>query len=260
MSNNIHPTANVSPQASLGENNQIGAGVSVDAGVALGDNNVLMNGVILKEGTRLGNENTLHEYTVIAGSPQDLGFNQDKQSYVELGDGNVLREYVTVHRASQEQATTRLGNHNYLMTHVHLGHDCVLGNNIIIAPSTGLGGFVEVADKAFISGGVMVHQFVHIGTFAMIGGNAKITQNVLPYMITDGVPAMVRGLNLVGLKRGGFTRDDIKILKSAYQLVHRSGLPQETIIQRLLELNHGLTDHLAEFISSSKRSFHREKS
>lgn len=259
MSNTIHPTAFVSPEASLGVDNQIGAGVSIEAGVTLGNNNVLMQGVVLKAGTRLGSENILHEYSVMGGLPQDLGF-KDMPTYVELGNGNVLREYVTINRASQKQAATRLGNDNYLMTQVHLGHDCVLGNNVIIAPGSGLGGFVQVADKAFISGGVMVHQFVHIGTFAMVGGNAKITQNVLPYMITDGVPAIVRGLNLVGLKRGGLKHKDIKVLKSAYQLIHRSGLQQETIVQRLSELDNELCTHLAEFIMSSKRSFHREKS
>lgn len=259
MTNSIHPTASVSPDASLGEHNQIGAGVSIEAGVNLGDNNVLMQGVVLKQGTRLGNDNTLHEYVVLGGQPQDLGF-KDKQTYVELGNGNVLREYVTLNRASQEAAATRMGNENYLMTQVHLGHDCVLGDNVIIAPGSGLGGFVEVADRAFISGGVMVHQFVHIGTFAMVGGNSKITQDVLPYMITDGNPATVRGLNLVGLKRGGFSRDDVKRLKSAYQLVLRSGLPQETFLQRLEEENHKFSSHLAEFIASAKRSFHREKS
>jgi len=259
LSNTIHPTALVSAKASLGEHNQIGAGVSIEAGVTLGNNNTLMQGVVLKEGTRVGNDNTLHEYSVLGGLPQDLGF-KDKPTYVELGNGNVLREYVTVNRASQEETATRLGNDNYLMTQVHLGHDCVLANNVIIAPGTGLGGFVNVADKAFISGGVMVHQFVHIGTYAMVGGNAKITQNVLPYMITDGVPAVARGLNLVGLKRGGFRHNDIKILKSAYQLINRSGLPQETVIEHLREFNHELSTHLAEFMLSSKRSFHREKS
>jgi len=164
-----------------------------------------------------------------------------------------------VHRASKSEAVTRLGDRNYLMTHVHLAHDCQLGNQVIIAPSAGLGGHVHVADRAFISGGVMVHQFVHIGTLAMIGGNAKITQDVLPYMITDGVPGTVRGLNLVGLRRAGVTRPDIQVLKKAYQLIHRSAQPQQAILDDLREIDSPYTLHLAEFIASSSRSFHREK-
>ena len=225
----------------------------------IGNGNSLLTGALLKNGLRMGNDNTVHEYAVIGGFPQDLSFDPTTLSYVTIGNGNTLREYVTVHRASKAQAITRLGDRNYLMTQVHLAHDCQLGNQVIIAPGTGLGGFVHVADGAFISGGVMVHQFVRIGTLAMIGGNAKITQDVLPYMITDGVPGTVRGLNLVGLRRAGFSRTDIQILKKAYQLILRSSQPQQAIIDDLREIESPYALHLAEFIASSSRSFHREK-
>ncbi len=257
MSNTIHPTAIVSPAAQLGENNQIGPFVVIEDDVQLGNGNSLLAGVVLKKGTRLGDDNTIHEYTVLGGLPQDLGF-REMPSYVEIGNKNVIREYVSINRASQEEAATRLGDNNYLMTQVHLGHDCELADNVIVAPGSGLGGFVHVAERAFISGGVMVHQFVHIGTLAMVGGNAKITRNVLPYMITDGVPAEVRGLNLVGLRRAGFQREEMRELKQAYQLIHRSGLPLEEILNRLQEAPGGCSRHLAEFIAGSARGFHRE--
>ena len=259
MSNTIHPTAIVSDQARLGENNNVGPHVIIEGDVQIGNGNSLLTGAVLKSGVRMGNDNTVHEYAVIGGVPQDLGFDPTTPSYVTIGNSNTLREYVTVHRASKSEAVTRLGDRNYLMTHVHLAHDCQLGNQVIIAPSTGLGGFVHVADRAFISGGVMVHQFVHIGTLAMIGGNTKITQDVLPYMITDGVPGSVRGLNLVGLRRAGVTRPDIQILKKAYQLIHRSAQPQQAILDDLREIDSPYALHLAEFIASSSRSFHREK-
>ena len=259
MSNTIHPTAIVSDQAQLGENNFVGPHAIIEDDVQIGNGNSLLTGAVLKNGVRMGNDNTVHEYAVIGGLPQDLGFDPATLSYVAIGSGNTLREYVTVHRASKAQALTRLGDRNYLMTQVHLAHDCQLGNQVIIAPSTGLGGHVHVADRAFISGGVMVHQFVHIGTLAMIGGNAKITQDVLPYMITDGVPGTVRGLNLVGLRRAGVTRPDIQILKKAYQLIHRSAQPQQAIIDDLRGIDSPYALHLAEFIASSSRSFHREK-
>lgn len=259
MNNTIHPTAIVSEQAQLGENNIIGPHVVIEANVQMGDGNTLMAGALLKTGVKIGNDNTLHEYAVIGGLPQDLGFDPAIASYVAIGNGNTLREYVTVHRASKQDALTRLGDENYLMAHVHLGHDCHLGNRVIIAPSTGLGGHVHVADRAFISGGVMVHQFVQIGTLAMIGGNAKITQDVLPYMITDGVPATVRGLNLVGLRRAGCSRSDIQVLKQAYQIIHRSAHPQQVILEELRQIDSPYALQLAEFITGSNRSFHREK-
>lgn len=259
MSNTIHPTAIVSSQAQLGENNIIGPHVVIEADVLMGNGNTLMTGASLRNGVNIGDDNTLHEYAVIGGLPQDLGFDPAIASYVSIGNGNTLREYVTVHRASKQDAITQLGDENYLMTHVHLGHDCKLGNRVIIAPSTGLGGFVQVADRAFISGGVMVHQFVQIGTLAMIGGNAKITQDVLPYMITDGVPGTVRGLNLVGLRRAGCSRSDIQVLKLAYQIIHRSAQPQQVILEQLREMDNPYALHLAEFITGSSRSFHREK-
>lgn len=258
MSNTIHPTAIVSEQAQLGTGNTIAAFVIIENDVSLGDNNTLLSGVVLKAGTRLGSGNTLHEHAVIGGLPQDLGFDSATISFVEIGDRNTLREFVTIHRASQENKATKLGCENYLMAQVHIGHDCKLESNIVIAPSTGLGGFVSVEDRAFISGGVMVHQFVHIGSLAMLGGNAKITQDVLPYMICDGNPAHINGLNKVGLRRAGFKLEDIRSLKKAYQLIFRG---EENFEQRLASLsqqNNEFSQHLSSFIQSSKRGFHRD--
>ena len=258
MSNTIHPTAFVDPAAELGHGNQIGPNVVIEAGVRLGDDNTLHAGVVLKAGTSLGDGNAVHEYAVIGGLPQDIHFDPAVPSTVAIGNGNVLREFVTINRASRENGVTRVGDDNYLMTGVHLGHDCVLGDRVIIAPGTGLGGFVQVADRAFISGGVMVHQFVHIGRFAMIGGNAKITRDVLPFMITDGVPASVHGLNRVGLRRAGFDAGQMRVLKQAYQLIHRSGKPLGAILEGLDAMADPLAGELADFIRAAERGFHRE--
>jgi UDP-N-acetylglucosamine acyltransferase len=259
VSNTIHPTALVSDKAQLGNGNEIGAFVIIEDDVTLGDNNILLSGVVLKSGTKLGHENKIHEHAIIGGLPQDLGFDAATPSYVKIGNKNVLREFVTVHRASQKNEATILGNENYLMTQAHIGHDCELENNVVIAPSTGLGGFVTVEDKAFISGGVMVHQFVHIGSLAMLGGNAKITQDVLPFMMIDGNPAHVSGLNKVGLRRAGFKIDDIKVLKKAYQLIFNNESKLEQRLNQLSELDHPSTQHLISFIQASKRGFHRDK-
>lgn len=258
MSNHIHPSACVDPAAELGDGNRIGPHVIIEAGVRLGNDNVLHTGAVLHAGTRLGDGNAVHEYAVIGGLPQDIHFDPATPSGVEIGDRNVLREYVTINRASQAQGATRLGDDNYLMTQVHLGHDCVLGDRVIIAPGTGLGGFVAVADRAFLSGGVMVHQFVHVGRLAMVGGNAKITRDVLPFMITDGVPAAVHGLNRVGLRRAGFTPAQMKLLKDAYRLIHRSGESLQIILDGLEAMADPLAAELAAFIRGAERGFHRE--
>ncbi len=259
MKNNIHPTAIISEQAKLGNGNRIGPFVVIEDDVELGNDNIISSGVILRNGTRMGNSNQLHEYAVMAGEPQDLGFDQSIPSYAELGDDNVIRESVIIHRASKAEQATRLGNSNYLMTLVHVGHDCQLGDNVIIAPSTGLGGHVQVDDRAFISGGVMIHQFVRVGRLAMIGGNSKITQDVLPYMITDGVPGHVRGLNVVGLKRAGFKAENLRVMKKAYQVLFRAGDSLEGAVSQLRAMREETATHLADFISDSRRGFHRDK-
>ena len=259
MSNNVHPTAIISDKAQIGSGNNIGAFVVIEDDVVLGDNNILLSGAVLKSGTSIENNNKIHEHAVIGGLPQDLGFDEATPSFVKIGSNNTLREYVTIHRASQENASTKLGNENYLMTQVHIAHDCELENNVVIAPSTGLGGFVTVEDKAFISGGVMVHQFVHIGSLAMLGGNAKITQDVLPFMMVDGNPAQISGLNKVGLRRAGFKTDDIKALKRAYQLVFNNDSKLEQRLSEISQLEHDSAQHLVSFIQASKRGFHRDK-
>lgn len=259
MSNSIHPTALVSDKAELGNGNDIGAYVIIEDDVVLGDNNTLLSGSVIKSGTAIGDNNNIHEHAVIGGLPQDLGFDMAIPSYVKIGDKNTLREFVTIHRASQEKQATTLGNENYLMAQVHLGHDCELENNVIIAPSSGLGGFVTVEDRAFISGGVMVHQFVHIGTLAMLGGNAKITQDVLPYMMADGNPAHISGLNKVGLRRAGYKVADITAIKQAYQLLFNNESKLEERLNHLSQLDHASAQHLASFIQASKRGFHRDK-
>jgi len=259
MSNDIHPLAQVSDKATLGKGNDIGAFVVIEDDVVIGDNNKLFSGAVLRSGSRLGNGNTIHEYVVIGGLPQDLGFNPETKTFVEIGNNNTLRESVTVNRATKENSATKLGDNNYLMTQVHLGHDCQLGNNIVIAPSTGLGGHVMVEDRAFISGGVMVHQFVRIGSFAMLAGNAKITQDVLPYMTIDGNPAHIVGLNKVGLRRAGVTAADMAVVKKAYQLIFDNNHPLSDRLEHVAKLNNSYATHLTDFIHSSKRSFHRNK-
>lgn len=252
MTNQIHPTALVSKKAELGINNKIGAHVTIEDDVRMGDDNTIMHGVLLKNGTRMGNGNVVHEYSIVACLPQDIGFD-GSPTQANIGDNNVFREYVTISRATTEETPSSLGDSNYLMNQVHIGHDCVLGNHIIIAPGTGLGGHVHVGDRAFISGGVMVHQYIQIGTISMIGGNSKIVKDVIPYMITDGVPAEPYGPNVVGLRRAGYGGEELRILKQCYKIIKRSGLSKEDILEQLRHLDADPANHLAAFIENSKR-------
>ena len=256
MSNEIHATAVVAPGARLGKGNRIGPFAVIEDDVELGDDNKIHAHAVLKRGCRLGDANAVHEHAVIGGLPQDIGFTE-RPSFVVLGDRNVLREGVTVHRATREEGSTRLGSDNFLMVNVHLGHDCQFGDHVIVATGSGFGGHVTVADRAVISGGVMVHQHARIGRFAMIGGNTKLTQDALPFMITDGVPGEVRGLNAVGLKRGGFSVSDLRALKQAYRTLFRASGSLEAHLSELAGDAHPLVSELAEFIAGSKRGFHR---
>ena len=256
--NTIHPNAIIDPKAEIGTGNSIAANVVIEADVVLGDNNVLHTGAVLKNGCRIGNGNYFYDYSVMAGLPQDVSFDKNAQTFVEIGDNNEFREYSTVNRATlKEQGLTKLGNQNYLMAHAHIGHDSVLADNIVMVVSSGIGGHVHVERNAFISGGVMVHQFTRIGAYAMIGGNAKITQDVLPFFITDGIPASVKGINVVGLKRAGFKRADISDLKQAYRIIFNSGLPLEQVLVRLKEIKSNIINELSLFVEQSKRGFHR---
>ncbi|MFV2059409.1 MAG: acyl-ACP--UDP-N-acetylglucosamine O-acyltransferase [Gammaproteobacteria bacterium] len=263
MENTIHSTAIISNKAILGESNTIGAFVIIEDDVVLGSNNIIHARCSIKKGSRIGSNNVIHEGCIFSGDPQDTSF-KDCATQTVLGNDNVLREYVIIHRGSSTQTSTQIGDKNYLMNGVHLGHDCILSNNIIMAPYAALAGHVAVENNAFISGGVMVHQFTTIGCFAMVGGNSKITRGVLPYMITDGVPGSVKGLNSVGLRRAGFSSNSVKSLKQAFQILFPKIINPELnsldgILVALQKIKTPEVEHLINFIKSQKRGFHRVK-
>ncbi|WP_455207147.1 acyl-ACP--UDP-N-acetylglucosamine O-acyltransferase [Kaarinaea lacus] len=257
MVNQIHPTAIVSEQAKLGIGNTIGPFVVIEDNVELGNHNRIDAYSVIKNGSRIGSNNIIHEHVAFAGLPQDTSF-KGGETFAQMGDNNVLREFVTVNRATtKETGWTRVGNGNYLMAVSHVAHDCQLGNHIVMANDAVLAGHVHIEDHAFISGGVKIHQFTKVGAYAMIGGNSKITQDCLPYMITDGAPGKVRGLNAVGLKRNGFTVQDIRELKQAYHILFSARRDLDVILDELEQMSSVVTKHLAEFIRVSKRNFHR---
>ena len=209
MSSRIHPTAIIEDDVILGDDCEIGAYA------------------VIKRNTRMGARNRVFEHAVIGGDPQDYKFKSDTLSYTEIGDDNCFREGVTVHRGSRSDASTRIGNACFFMAYAHVAHDCQLGSGIVMVNNSGVAGEGVVGDKAIISGNVSVHQFCRIGRYAMIGLSSKVVQDALPFCITDGNPARARGLNLIGLRRNGFSRDEIAALKEAYRLIHqRVPLPE----------------------------------
>ncbi len=256
---NIHPLAIVSPQAQIGRDVCIGPFSVVEADVMIGDGCRLEAHVVVKDGTRLGPGNTVHEGVVLGGLPQHV-HKPDRPGLLQIGRGNTLREFVTIHRAMKDGFATTIGDGNYLMVGSHVAHDCHVANHVIFANYVLLAGHVAVDDRAFLSGGVGVHQFCRVGRFAMVGGHAKVVQDVPPFVTIDGTTSCVVGLNLVGLRRGGFSNDEINQLKSAYRLIYRSGLKWTEVVERLrAEFPGAPASALHEFFATGTRGFVQER-
>lgn len=218
----VHPTAIVDPSAELGPGVRIGPFCIVGTGVRLGARTRLHSSVVIEE-TTMGEDNEVYPGAVIGVAPQDLRYDGQKSS-VAIGDRNVIREYVTIHRATNEGAETRIGHDNLIMAYAHVAHNCLLGNQIVISNSVGLCGHVEIEDQAVLGGMCGIHQFVRIGRLAMVGGMAKVTQDVPPFGMVDGQPARLFGMNIRGMQRRGITKESRLGLKHCYRLILRSGL------------------------------------
>jgi len=256
----ISPFAIIHPDAKLGRNVEIGHFSLIESGVTLGDNCKLASHVVIKSGVTIGENNQFGEGSVIGAPPQHVSapppFGQ-----VRIGYGNVFREYTTVHSSLKESGATTIGNENYLMVNAHVAHDCVIGNNNILVNGVMLGGHVVVAHRAMLGGGTAVHQHCRIGSFVMIGGQARVVQDVPPFVTVDGDTGKVVGLNLIGLRRGGRTSEDIKTLKSAYFTLYRSGLTWKEILQAFQEqFSTGVAAELTQFLlTSTNRGIVRER-
>jgi UDP-N-acetylglucosamine acyltransferase len=249
----VHPLAVVSPTAAIGRDVEIGPFCVVEAGAVIGDGCRLDSRVSVKTGTTLGPNNLVFEGAVLGGMPQHAHM-PARPGTVVIGQGNVIRENVTVHRALQEHEATIIGDHNLMMVNVHVAHDCRVGSHAIFVNNAMLGGHVVVEDRAYVSGAVAVHQYCRIGTLAMVGGQSHVVQDVPPYVTIDGLSSLVVGLNQIGLRRAGFTTQQIVQLKRAYRLIYRSGLPWQTILDRLeQDFAEGAAAQYHRFLSGCKR-------
>ena len=255
----IHPLALVSPGARLGVGVTVGPFATIETDVVLGDFCTVASGTVIKAGVTAGCHNEFGEHSVIGGGPQHVA-RPAEVGRIVIGDHNVFREHVTIHRAMKPDASTTIGNHNYAMAGAHFGHDTTVGHNCILANAALLGGHVTVEDRAFVSGAVAVRQFCRIGRLAMVGGHARVVQDVPPYMLLDGQTGCIVGLNIVGLRRSGHTADDITELKAAYRAIYRRGLPWREVLEVLrLEFAAEAVGHLRDFLGSGSRGFAQER-
>ena len=255
--NQISPLAFVHPEAKLGDNNIIGPFCYIDKNTVIGDNNVFQNSVTIHVGARLGNNNEIFPGASISTKPQDLKF-RNEESLCEIGDNNSIRENVTISRGTASKGTTKVGSNNLLMESVHIAHDCVIGSGIIIGNSTKFAGEVTVDDCAIISANILCHQFCHIGGYVMVQGGSRFSMDIPPYIIVGKEPARYMGVNLVGLRRRGFSNELIDLIHNAYRLLYGAGTRAENIqrIKEELEVTPEI-QHIIDFAEASQRGLIR---
>lgn len=254
----IAPTARVHPEARIGPQTVIGDYCVIESDVVIGAFCRLEPYVYVKRWTTLGDRNEISAGTVLGTDPLDKAFT-GARSYLRIGNDNKIREHYTISRGTQPESVTEIGDGNYIMTSGHIAHNCKIGNRTVICSCALLAGYVEVEDEAFISGGVVIHQYSKIGRLAMIGGNTRVNQDAPPFFLYSEFNVAPRGLNLVGLKRAGFRPEQISTLKRAYALLYRSGLKLEEALSRIeTEIPNEHTLHLVRFIRSSRRGICRE--
>lgn len=247
----IHPTALVDTNVDLGENVTIGPFCIVRGPSRLGDGTILMERVSICPGVEMGTNNRIHMGAVIGHEPQDRAY-RGQLTRTRIGDGNEIREYVTIHRATKEETETVLGDQNLLMAQSHVAHNCHVGNQVILANGVLLAGHVRVDDQAFLSGAVLVHQFVRIGRLSLLRGGARTSRDVPPFCIIDGTHT-VRTLNRVGLRRAGYSPAEISELKKSFREIFLGGSLKKSLIESISEAGGELSRELSLFILSSHR-------
>ena len=254
----ISPLAYIHPEAKIGENCEIGPFCYIDRNVVIGDNNTLMNSVTVLYGSRIGNGNTFFPGAVIGAIPQDLKF-VGEESTAEIGDNNKIRENVTINCGTAAKGRTVVGSGNLLMEGVHVAHDAIVGNQCIIGNGTKLAGETIIDDKAILSAHVLLHQFCRVGSYVMVGGGTRSSQDILPFSMIARDPAAFCGLNVVGLKRRGFDRETIDNIHRTYQIILQgTGLLKDLLEQVENEIPQSPErDYILDFIRSSKRGFIR---
>ena len=253
-STSIHPTACVDPGANLGSGVSIGPHTIIGPDVTIQDNTRVGTNCLIEGWTEIGPDCRIFHGVVIGTEPQDFKY-KGERTYVRIGRANTIREFATVHRATEEGRETTVGDENYIMAYAHVAHNCSIGNHTVLANGVNMAGHVIIEDYAAVSGLTVVHQFVRIGAYSYTGGGSRIPMDIVPYIKVAGNPPVVNGLNAIGLQRNGFSAETIGILKRAYRILFRSDLNVSQALARI-KSDLPMIDEIAyliEFIEGSKR-------
>jgi UDP-N-acetylglucosamine acyltransferase len=259
MTTTIHATALVAPDAVLGEDVEVGAYAVIGPGVEIGPRTRIGAHASVHCHTRLGADNLVHAYASVGDAPQDKKY-KGEPTRLEIGDRNVIREFVTLNRGTtKDRGVTTIGSDNLFMSYAHVAHDCVVGNQCVLANSATLGGHVHLGDWVIMGGFAAIHQFCKVGAHAFLANNAAVTRDVPPYVMAVGGPAKPHSINAEGLKRRGFTPEQIRNLRNAYRVLYRSGLRLEEALEQLREAARTQPEvqALVDFIPTSTRSLVR---
>lgn len=254
----ISPLAYIHPEAKIGNNVEIGPFVFIDKNVVIGDNNVIMPNANILYGARIGNGNQIFPGAVISAVPQDLKF-KGEETTAEIGDNNIIRENVTINRGTAAKGKTIVGSNNLLMESVHVAHDAVIGNGCIIGNSTKFAGEIIIDDNSIISASVLMHQFCRVGGYGMLQGGCRFSKDIPPYIIAGRDPITYCGINIVGLRRRGFSNELIENIHNAYRIIYNSG---KNVSEALEQVKQEVPmspeiEYIIQFIESSKRGIIR---
>ena len=255
----IDPTARIEADVDIGPDVVVGPWSVIGPNVAIGAGTILRSHVVIQSNTRIGAGNVLFQFCSIGDDPQDKKY-QGEETWLEIGDGNTFREGVTVHRGtSGGGGMTRIGSRNLLMAYAHVAHDCILGDDIVCANNVGLCGHVSIDDFAILGGYAGVNQFLRIGAHSMVGGMTHVVNDVPAFVIVSGQPALARSINAIGMKRRGFPREEIELIKKAYKILHLRNLTMQEAIPQIKALseNSAVLKTLIESVESSCKGVHR---
>ena len=250
---NIHQTAIIDQGAQLGTNVEIGPYSVIGPKVVIGDETTVQSHVVIEGDVRIGRKNLIGHGSIIGAPPQDLSFSPDRKTWVEIGDENVIREHCTIHRGSPDGTATRIGHKNLFMVGVHIGHNCEIANNVIIANNCLLAGHVGVDNNAFLGGASVFHQYMHVGRLVMVQGASGFGKDLPPFVLA-AERNCVFGLNVIGLRRAGFSAKERDDIKAAFRLIYHSGLNVSQAIEASTKMDLGkLGREFVDFVANAKK-------
>ena len=249
----IHPTAIIDPAAQFGAGVEIGPFSVIGPQVVIGEKTIVQSHVVIEGEVEIGTGNFIGHGAVIGAPPQDVSFSPERKTKVEIGNDNIIREYCTIHRGTTEGSATKIGDKNFLMAGAHIGHNCVIGNNVIIANNCLLAGYVQVDDGAFLGGGSTFHQFMRIGRLVMVQGSSAFGKDLPPFVVAAERNSVL-GLNVVGLRRAGFSANDREDVKAAFKFVYLSGLNISQALKKATTMNFSApAREFLDFVANAKK-------